>query len=58
MKAVKCPKCGSTDYSEQTIGWWPVDGHKHDPNRKECVQCGHFWWESCPACGKTKEVTG
>jgi hypothetical protein len=54
-----CPECGSGNYSEWLIGWWPDDEHYHDPNRKACGDCGHWWWIVCPTCnhnsGRTKE---
>jgi len=54
-----CPECGSGNYFEWMIGWWPDDEHYHDPNRKECGDCGHWWWIVCPTCnhnaGRTKE---
>ncbi len=47
-----CPECGSADVTEWTIGWRPSDdGHSHDPNRRGCERCGHWWFVPCPRCG-------
>jgi len=55
----QCPECGSGNYGEWMMGWWPTEEHYHDPNRKQCEDCGHFWWIVCPTCdhnkGRTKE---
>lgn len=53
----RCPECGSDSYFEWLIGWWPDEEHYHDPNRKECVDCGHWWWIECPTCDHNKDMT-
>jgi hypothetical protein len=52
-----CPECGSGNFMEWLIGWWPSEDHYHDPNRKECMDCGHWWWIVCPTCGHNKGRT-